>query len=190
MMANYDTINLKTSKTEILAIYNLYQENFPFWFGPFLEANTASNFRVGNRVMNVNSTMRKFIPFGARGTVVGKTEDKVIVQFDDQFLQGSEVYGHCGKYRGAIIEPNYILNLTRQFAMMMKDDFHSVKAFHEKPLKGKGQFIESGKIVPRQVGEKNQREQLIHEKHGDVPLNIEAPVFKPKQGPPQPKARE
>jgi hypothetical protein len=55
----------------------------------------VADFRVGNRVMNVNSTRRQYIPFGARGTVVGKTEEKIIVLFDEQFLQGTNIYGHC-----------------------------------------------------------------------------------------------
>jgi hypothetical protein len=33
--------------------------------------------------MNMNSSKREYIPFGLRGTVVGKTNDKVIVLFDD-----------------------------------------------------------------------------------------------------------
>jgi hypothetical protein len=33
--------------------------------------------------MNICSTGRKYIPFGFRGTVVGKTEDFIIVLFDD-----------------------------------------------------------------------------------------------------------
>ena len=45
--------------------------------------------------MNLNSRKRKFIPFGLRGTVIGKTDEKVIVMFDEQFLHGNNVYGHC-----------------------------------------------------------------------------------------------
>lgn len=33
--------------------------------------------------MNINSTKREYVPFGLRGTVVGKTNDKVIVLFDE-----------------------------------------------------------------------------------------------------------
>jgi hypothetical protein len=33
--------------------------------------------------MNINSTRREYIPFGFRGTVVGKTNDKIIVIFDE-----------------------------------------------------------------------------------------------------------
>ena len=56
---------------------------------------------MGNRVMNLNSTLRYYIPFGLRGTVVGKTESKVIVMFDEQFLNGNNIYGHCQNYKGA-----------------------------------------------------------------------------------------
>lgn len=33
--------------------------------------------------MNMNSIMRQYIPFGLRGTVIGKTEQKVMVMFDE-----------------------------------------------------------------------------------------------------------
>jgi hypothetical protein len=31
----------------------------------------------------MNSTMRNYIPFGLRGTVIGKTDEKVMVMFDE-----------------------------------------------------------------------------------------------------------
>jgi hypothetical protein len=77
----------------------------PFWFSPYLNPQTVNDFRVGNRVMNVNSTLRQYVPFGLRGTIVGKTEAHVLVVFDEQFLHGTTVYGHCEAYRGATIFP-------------------------------------------------------------------------------------
>jgi len=44
---------------------------------------TVFDFKVGDRVMNVNSTKREYIPFGLRGTVVGKTNERIIVLFDE-----------------------------------------------------------------------------------------------------------
>jgi len=76
-------------------MHNLYQESFPFWSGPYLQPSTVRDFRVGNRVMNLNSTLRQYVPFGARGTVVGKTESKLIVMLDEQFLHGNDIFGHC-----------------------------------------------------------------------------------------------
>jgi hypothetical protein len=38
---------------------------------------------VGDRVININSTKREYVPFGLRGTVVGHTNDRVIVLFDE-----------------------------------------------------------------------------------------------------------
>jgi len=102
---------------------NVYQESFPFWHGPYYEKNRVDDFRVGNRVMNLNSTMRQYIPFGARGTVVGKTESKLIVMFDDQFIHGNDIYGHCQNYRGAQVDPNFMMNLSRQFARLIKDNY-------------------------------------------------------------------
>ena len=52
--------------------------------------------------------------------MVGKTEKNVIVLFDEQFLQGSDINGHCEMYRGAIVEPLNLLNLTKKFDQQLK----------------------------------------------------------------------
>jgi len=96
--------------------------------------------------MNLNSTMRQYIPFGARGIVVGKTDSKLIVMFDDQFLHGGNIYGHCQMYRGAQVLPSFMLNLSREFARLTKEDYQAVKKFQEKPLEGSAPFAdENGK---------------------------------------------
>lgn len=100
-LKNYGTIDLDVKQTEFLSLAHVYQETFPYWSGPFANKNRVSDFRVGNRVLNLNSTRRQFIPFGARGTVVGKTDSKIVVMFDEQFLHGTNIYGHCELYRGA-----------------------------------------------------------------------------------------
>lgn len=92
--------------------------------------------RVGNRVMNLNSTLRLYIPFGLRGTVVGKTESKVIVMFDEQFLNGNNIYGHCQNYKGAQVAPEYLLNLSKTFARIPRSDAFAIRKFSEKPLEG------------------------------------------------------
>ena len=79
--------------------------------------------------MNICSVNRNYVPFGARGTVVGKTEEAVIVMFDEQFIQGNTIYGHCEPYRGAMIFPNYLLNLSREFAQIAQRDKKTLKRF-------------------------------------------------------------
>lgn len=68
----------------------------------------------------MNSTLREYIPFGLRGTVIGRTEDKVIVLFDDQFIGGTDIHYHCEAYRGAFVNPNYLLNLTKKFESVLR----------------------------------------------------------------------
>jgi hypothetical protein len=70
-------------------------------------------FTMGSRVMNLNSTMKSFIPFGLKGTVIGKTESKILVVFDEQFLNGTTLFGHCGAYYGAQVPPKNLLNLSK-----------------------------------------------------------------------------
>lgn len=81
--------------------------------------------------MNINSVRREFVPFGFRGTVVGKTNDKIIVIFDEQFLGGDSIHGHCKPYKGAMIDPKSLLNLTRKFTSIMKKNKNIVSIFTE-----------------------------------------------------------
>lgn len=71
-------------------------------------------------MLNLNSSMRNYVPFGLRGTVVGKTQDKVIVLFDEQYLGGSDLNGFCESYRGAQINPNYLCNITMKFENLLR----------------------------------------------------------------------
>lgn len=73
---------MKCKKLEYLPVTSLLFETFPIWTPHFSE-NDITDFNIGDRVMNINSTLREFVPFGHRGTVVGKTSDKIIVLFDE-----------------------------------------------------------------------------------------------------------
>ena len=122
-LKNYGTIDLDVKQTEMLGLQHVYQETFPFWSPPFATKCRVSDFRVGNRVLNLNSTLRQYLPFGARGTVVGKTDSKIVVMFDEQFLHGTNIYGHCELYRGAQVDPQYLLNISREFARLVKENY-------------------------------------------------------------------
>jgi len=111
---DYNNVNLQVRQTEFIPSKFLYAERFPFWSSMFPE-NDVSKFKVGDRVLNTCSIKRAYVPFGARGTVVGKTEQKVVVMFDEQFLQGSDINGQCELYRGAFMEPIHLMNITRKF---------------------------------------------------------------------------
>lgn len=96
--------------------------------------------------------LRRFVPFGARGTVVGKTEEKVIVLFDEQFIQGTTMYGHCQPYRGAMADPDHLINLSHSFKQIASSDKRTLKKFIEKPSKG---FSQYGQVrEPKQIEEK------------------------------------
>ena len=107
-------MELRVKPNEHMASKVLYAERFPYWC-PLYTGNRVDMFKVGQRVMNLNSSRKDYVPFGFRGTVVGKTERKVIVLFDNQFLQGTDINGHCQNYRGAILEPSCLLNITKKF---------------------------------------------------------------------------
>lgn len=72
MLENNNKITLKCKRYEYLPISSVYLEYFPYWSQPFSH-KTIHDFKNGERVMNINSSLRDYIPFGLRGTVVGKT---------------------------------------------------------------------------------------------------------------------
>ena len=40
--------------------------------------------------------------------------------FDEQFIQGSNINGQTELYRGALIEPVNLMNITRKFETQLK----------------------------------------------------------------------
>lgn len=139
MTEKYQPINLppKNKKGDLVPINQVYQEQYPFWSPPYQVGRTKlTSYTLGNRVLNINSTNKEYIPFGLRGTVVGHTEQKVIVQFDEQFLHGTTMYGHCRPYQGALVKPSDLFNLSQQFAKLATESFDHVSAFQEKPMPG------------------------------------------------------
>lgn len=134
----FQPIDMPVKQAETIGGKVLFAERFPFWSPLYLD-NKVDMFKMGHRVMNLFSMGRNYRPFGARGTVVGKTKEHVIVMFDEQFLQGTNINGHCGDYRGAMVDPAYLLNLTRKFEHQVKknNNYEMVSAFTEKDPSGK-----------------------------------------------------
>lgn len=120
--------------------------------------------------------MRHYVPFGARGTVIGKTESKIIVMFDEQFLHGNTIYHHCEPYRGAYVDPDYIINLTRSFAVMAKKDSKSLRKFQEKPLQDQPAF--ENKSVSKDSTDR--RSQYIEDKFKVSYTTEEVPIAQAK----------
>lgn len=134
-----------------------------------------ADFRVGNRVMNVNSVRRHYLPFGARGTIVGKTEEKLIVLFDEQFLQGTTMYGHCEPYRGAMLDSALLVNLSRTFATIAQQDRRALKKFQAKPQKGQGLYGQA--TAAQGVAQEDNQEQVQNE--DDLQINSGAATAQP-----------
>lgn len=103
----------------------------------------------------MNSSMREYIPFGHRGTVIGRTDDKVIILFDEQFIGGTDIHYHCESYKGAFINPNYLLNLTKKFESVLKNQ--------QNPQGIIGVFADQNNDVPIQE-ENKETTRVVHEK--------------------------
>ena len=78
----FQAIQLNCREFEYLPPNMVYQECFPYWCQAYSN-KSVDDYKVGDRVININSTKREYVPFGLRGTVVGHTNDRVIVLFDE-----------------------------------------------------------------------------------------------------------
>lgn len=88
----------------------IFSEVYPFWCPPY--RLTVKDFKFGDRVANINTTKRKYIPFGELGTVVGSTLDGIIVRFDEPNVSLTDVHDTCPPYTGAVVKPESLMNLT------------------------------------------------------------------------------
>lgn len=63
-----------------------------------------------------------------------------MVLFDEQFVGGQSIYGQCENYRGALVSPDHILNITKKFESVIKKQAATadqvIAAFTEKDSNG------------------------------------------------------
>ncbi len=86
-------------------------EQHPFWV-PY-EANEYFDF--GDRVINIRSGDRRYIPFGLFGTVIGYNDDHVVVLFDEPLFLGFELSSMAEHktYRIVQVEKTRLINYSR-----------------------------------------------------------------------------
>ncbi|CAH7684839.1 XRN 5'-3' exonuclease N-terminus-domain-containing protein [Phakopsora pachyrhizi] len=75
-----------------------------------IERLREQNFVLGDRVTMASDSGT--VPISARGTVVGITDKMVEVVFDGPFIGGTSLNNRCTMYRGAIVSPSVILNIS------------------------------------------------------------------------------
>lgn len=92
-----------------------FAENTP-WTPMFL-IDSPQNFELGDRVVNICSSDKKYAPFGLKGTVSGVAEDYIEVIFDQVFFGGSTLNGRVSEKTGVTINPLSLINLTRYFKL-------------------------------------------------------------------------
>lgn len=76
---------------------------------------SEESFEMGDRVINIQSGDRRYIPFGLFGTVVGYSDEAVIVLFDLPCFLGHELMSmsHEPTYRIVSVERERLINYTR-----------------------------------------------------------------------------
>jgi len=89
----------------------LFVETYPFYIGH--SKQSIWDFNYGDWVVNVNSHTKNFINFGDIGTVIGFTAEEVIILFDTENLSLSNLYDWCKVYRGGMVKPDWIINMTK-----------------------------------------------------------------------------
>lgn len=166
MARNYQPVQLqeskKTKNLDLIHFSQVYQECFPYWSPPHsFEVCEVADFKIGSRVMNINSQLPGFVPFGLRGTVVGKTAQQLIVLFDEQFLTAEREALRHQKYKGVKVFPGNVINLTKAFTKLAKEAFKQVQPLlSEKPFPGAPEFADGSE----QQGE-SARAKALRERH-------------------------
>jgi len=100
----------------------IYVETYPFWSGHSKQG--IWDFNYGDRIVNINTSKKNFVNFGEIGTVIGFTQNELIVLFDHENLSLTNLYERCRPYRGGTLEPESVINMTRE----SKVRHHSSKA--------------------------------------------------------------
>ena len=113
----------------------MFAETFPFWTPPYPSDNKS--FRYGDRVVNINTSRRKFIPFGELGTVIGFTLKDLIIRFDEPNVVLTDVHDTCLPYTGAVVPPTCLVNLTQRHEANSKNQQH-MQQNYRKYNQGKG----------------------------------------------------
>lgn len=158
---------------------SIFAEMFPFWCPPFPLTNKG--FRFGDRVININTSRRKFIPFGEIGTVIGLTLEGVIIRFDEPNVSLTDVHDTCPAYTGAVVTPESLMNLTYQAEIKLQNK----KQQNFRQVPNKGEHIQNY----RQGGDENkghkgkpqfQKKHQEEQKHGGAPTRFNQ--FDPKKG--------
>lgn len=86
-------------------------------------------FRIGDRVTNVRSDDKRYIPFGMKGVVTGVCEGFYEVLFDYPFIGGETCGGRLPIGRGGYVYPENLLNLSYKepvFLRRNKENFEPV----------------------------------------------------------------
>ena len=89
----------------------IFTENNP-WTPMFL-VEAPETFELGDRVININSTDRKYVPFGIKGTVTAIAENYVEVIFDQCFFGATTLNGRVDGKNGITMNPIGLINLTK-----------------------------------------------------------------------------
>ena len=129
----------------------IFTEMYPFWTPPF--PATVGSYRFGDRVANVDTHRRKYIPFGEIGTVVGNTLDSIIVRFDEPNVTLTDVHDTCPAYTGAVVSPSSLINLTQNYEIMHQSTQQNYRHVSDK----KGDHHKGG--------QKNYREDYGKKQH-------------------------
>lgn len=138
----------------------IFAETWPYWTSPFKTG--IYDFDFGDRIVNVNTSKKNFVGFGEFGTVIGFTNSEVVILFDNQNISLSNVYDRCMEYRGAMVTPQSVINLTQNLPQTENKNKatnmrKTAKSFKPYPNKGdQGTSQGKKKPEPRKDGNPKQ----------------------------------
>lgn len=88
---------------------------------PYVERfRPYKTFSLGDRVANLRSDDKRFIPFGLMGVITGISEDFLEVLFDVPFFGGETCGGRLPEGRGMYVWPQNLLNLSKKAPVFLR----------------------------------------------------------------------
>ena len=167
LKTNYNQNSFK-GKNETLVLNPGYLISEVF---PFIERfSDIQYFDLGDRVINIRSDDKKFIPFGSIGTITGISENILEVMFDYPFIGGETCSGRLPLCHGMYVQSNNLINLTRKGPVFLRRNVEKIKNFML--TTNEMSNMDDCYNYPNKLNDSNQKPNLILNNSKSVNNNI------------------
>ena len=102
---------------------------------PYVEKfGDIQKFSLGDRVINIRSDDKKFIPFGLKGTVTGIIDNNLEVLFDFPFIDSDTCGGRLPEGYGSIVDKQNLINMSSKASVFLRRNKESFEPINYKNI--------------------------------------------------------